>query len=225
MLENRALSHDQQLSPSETEQRIIEAAAEIFADSGFRHATIRAICARAGVNVAAVNYHFGTKKNLYLAVLRHCRARAMEEHPFDLEDSSTGTPEARLREFIRTFLARVLDRGPGSRFARLMAKELVQPTSAFDRIVEEIVTPSFAFLSATIGQLFKKTLSVEKTGLYSISIVGQIFYFYLSTPMIRVFLHREIFDAEEITRVADHITRFSLYAMERMASEDEGEAE
>ena len=214
-------SHDE--GPSDTQRRIIEAAGEIFADSGYRYTTIRAICRQAGVNVAAVNYHFGGKKNLYLAVLRYSRFKAMEEHPFDLEDFATGTPESRLHAFIRTLLARVLDKGVGSRFARLMAKELIQPTGAFDQIIREIITPSFAFLSVTIEQLFKKAVSREKTGLCSISIVGQIFYFYLSTPVIRALFHKESFDAEEIEAVAEHITRFSLYAIERMAAEDEGD--
>jgi AcrR family transcriptional regulator len=208
---------------SHTQRRIIEAAGEIFADSGYRHTTVRAICRQAGVNVAAVNYHFGGKKHLYLAVLRYSRSKAMEEHPFDLEDFATGTPASRLHAFIRTLLARVLDKGVGSRFARLMAKELMQPTSAFDQIIKEVINPSFAFLSVTIEQLFGKPLPTEKAGLYCISIVGQIFYFYLSTPVIRTLLRKESFDADEIAAIADHITRFSLYAIERMAAEDEGE--
>ena len=214
-------THDER--PSDTQQRIIEAAGEIFADSGYRYTTIRDICRQAGANVAAVNYHFGSKKNLYLAVLRYARLKAMEEHPFDLEDFVTGTPERRLYAFIRSLLARVLDKGVGSRFARLMAKELIQPTSAFDQIVREVINPSFAFLSVTMEQLFKKAVSREKTGLCCISIVGQVFYFYLSAPVIRALFHKESFDSREIEAVADHITRFSLYAIERMAAEDEGE--
>ena len=208
---------------SDTQRRIIEAAGEIFADSGYRYTTVRTICRQAGVNVAAVNYHFGGKKNLYLAVLRYCRFKTMEKHPFDFEDFATGTPGSRLHAFIHTFLARVLDQGEGSRFAKLIAKELIQPTSAFDQIVREVINPGFKFLSATIGQLFGKPVSEEKTGLCCISIVGQIFYFYLSTPVIRALLLKESFDAQEIEMVADHITRFSLYAIERMAAEDEGE--
>ncbi|MGA9754367.1 MAG: TetR family transcriptional regulator, partial [Desulfobaccales bacterium] len=54
---------------NETRQRLLEAAGEVFAKKGFRNTTIREICRRARANLAAVNYHFGDKERLYLAVL------------------------------------------------------------------------------------------------------------------------------------------------------------
>ena len=58
---------------SDTEMRVLEAAGEVFADLGYRAATVRQICEKAGANIAAVNYYFGDKEGLYLAVLRPYR--------------------------------------------------------------------------------------------------------------------------------------------------------
>ncbi len=54
-----------------TKQRILSAAESLFASQGFTHTSTRMITQQAGVNLAAVNYHFGSKKNLIQAVLRN----------------------------------------------------------------------------------------------------------------------------------------------------------
>src|ERR1700759_1999467 len=53
----------------ETRGRILEAALELFADSGFEGASTRAIADRAGVNLPAIQYYFGSKEGLYRAVV------------------------------------------------------------------------------------------------------------------------------------------------------------
>ena len=57
--------------PSEiTRERILKAAERLFADRGYEETSIRAIVAKARVNQAAINYHFGGKDGLYREVLR-----------------------------------------------------------------------------------------------------------------------------------------------------------
>ena len=48
-----------------TREKLLEAAAAVFAETGYHGATVRQICARAGTNVALVNYYFGDKMGLY----------------------------------------------------------------------------------------------------------------------------------------------------------------
>ncbi|ABC23660.1 TetR/AcrR family transcriptional regulator [Rhodospirillum rubrum] len=62
----------------ETKDRILEAAAIEFAERGFHGATIALIIHRAGVNQAAVNYHFGGKAKLYAAVIRRAMGRLLD---------------------------------------------------------------------------------------------------------------------------------------------------
>ena len=54
----------------ETRERVLKAAAQLFADRGFKKVTVRDICKMARANVAAVNYHFGDKGGLYREVLQ-----------------------------------------------------------------------------------------------------------------------------------------------------------
>ena len=58
-------------NPVDTRERLLHAAAEMFAEHGYRDARVRDICQRAGANIAAVNYHFGDKQRLYQEALHH----------------------------------------------------------------------------------------------------------------------------------------------------------
>ena len=54
---------------SSTRDKVLAQAGEVFAEKGFRKATVREIAARAGANLNAVNYYFGDKQGLYRAVI------------------------------------------------------------------------------------------------------------------------------------------------------------
>jgi tetracycline repressor-like protein len=62
-----------------TRERILKAARSLFADRGYQDTSIRAVVAKARVNQAAINYHFGGKDGLYREVLR-AAIRALTEH-------------------------------------------------------------------------------------------------------------------------------------------------
>jgi TetR/AcrR family transcriptional regulator, regulator of cefoperazone and chloramphenicol sensitivity len=218
----KCTTHKSTDNRSDTPHRIMEAAGEIFSDSGYRHTTIRAICEKACVNVAAINYHFGGKKNLYLTVLNHWRSKAFEKYHFDPTDISTAGPRERLGVFVRTLLFRVLDEGDGSRFAKLMAQEFINPTSGFDVIMDETLKPFYSFLSTTVKQLLPVTSNDDTINLCCLSIAGQIFHLYMGRHVMRKIMDRDNLSPDEIEMVARHITQFSLDAIDAIAVRCQG---
>ena len=89
--------------PDLTRDKLIEAAGHVFAERGYRAATIREICRRAGANVAAVNYTFGDKMGLYTEVLRHS-VRAAQTAAMAAALDPSLSPEDMIRGVIRARL-------------------------------------------------------------------------------------------------------------------------
>jgi len=200
-------------TPADTRERILEAAGEVFAMSGYRNTTIREICRCAGVNIAAVNYHFRNKEGLYLAVLKYRQEVAFRKYPLDFGAAVTDTPEEQLRAFIRSFVSRILGEGEVSRFGRLMAREYIEPTNALDIVVEETIRPLFTRLSSIVRQLLGPKPKEERVRLCSASVVGQCLYFLYAAPVIKRLFRQPEFGSKEIGAIADHIAGFSLHAI------------
>jgi AcrR family transcriptional regulator len=199
----------------ETDHRLLEAAGEVFAEKGFRDATIREICARADANVAAVNYHFGDKEGLYAAVLKY--ARRCASHPLVSDNGEhSKPPQERLHEFVHNYLLRIFDNGRPAWHARLMAREMLEPTRALDKIVTEQVGPNHARLRGIIREIVGNEVSDETIRHCALSVVGQCVFYNRGRPVIERLYPEQKFTPRDIERLADHITAFSLGALKEI---------
>jgi AcrR family transcriptional regulator len=206
-------------SDTATRQRLIEVAGEVFADQGFRSATIRDICSRAGANVAAVNYHFGDKERLYLDVLEHAHRTSLSRYPPDLGLMPDSSAEDRLRAFVRSFLLRLLDDGVPAWLGKLMAREMIEPTPALDGLVERVMRPLFRRLVGIVEDLAGEGADPERVRLCAQSIVGQcVFYRHAQACLLRLG-PAAVCGPEKAEAIADHVARFSLAAIRDLAQE------
>lgn len=201
-------------SNADCRERILEAAGEIFAEFGFRGATVRKICERAKVNVAAINYYFGGKEKLYSEVLRHWHDFAIEKYPLLLGVGEDAPAEEQLRAFIRSLLFRLLDRGKPAWFGKLMMREMTEPTRAFERLVKETVRPRDKILASIVQKMIGTPISGEEIRLCCASIIGQCLYYYNARTIITRLYHQDVSKPEEIEGIADHIMKFSLRGLE-----------
>lgn len=108
-----------------TKERILSAAESLFAEHGFAGTSLRLVTSRADVNLAAVNYHFGSKDNLVAEVFRRRMDEMSRARLQMLESARQGGDErleAVLRAFIEPALALSLDRDGGAAFVRVLAR-------------------------------------------------------------------------------------------------------
>src|SRR5665213_829725 len=201
-------------SHDETRRQLLEAAGEVFAEVGFRNATVREICRRAGANIAAINYHFGDKETLYAEALRHAHGRALEKYPPLLDLPDDAPPEKKLRAFVHSLLLRIFDKGPTSWHGKLMSREMIEPTAALDSLVAERIRPMAGELWKIVAAILNRPLNDERVRLCGFSVVSQcVFYHHCGPVVARLFPKQPALDAAGIEILAAHITKFSLAAM------------
>jgi AcrR family transcriptional regulator len=200
-----------ELPQDDTRRRLIVAAGEIFAEHGFKAATVRDICGRAEANVAAVNYYFGDKFGLYIEAVQaaHCGGDEIihQNWPAGMR------PEEKLRIFIRQWLEHFLDEQSPSWHTRLMLREMADPTEACAKLVESYIRPMSNLLRDIIQELVPATISEEQRWLIGFSIVGQCLFYKVHRPVAELLLGTQRHGLLNLDLLADHIARFSLAAL------------
>lgn len=200
---------------SGTEQRILDAAGEVFAELGYRAATVRQICEKAGVNIAAINYHFGDKEGLYLAVLRSVPDAQAEKYP--PASSESAVPEERLRAYVHALLQRVFDPGRPGWHIKLIARELTEPTRVLDILLEQVARPLHRELSVIVREFLGANATDETVRLCMLSVLGQCVYYQHARAVLKQLYPEQGSSPDDIATIADHITDFSLAALRALS--------
>jgi AcrR family transcriptional regulator len=210
--------------PDPTRERLLEVAGPIFADRGYQATTVREICAGAGANVAAINYHFGDKLGLYTEILRQSMRDAQFLAVQNALNQNT-TPENILRALIRARLRSLLGKNQSdwhSRLhSRLLAQEVAHPTPALRKLIKEVTRPIYKRILELIGGMIGLPADDENTSLCAISVVGQVFAYTLPGPLLAELWPQLKMSPEQVERIADHIADFSLSYLQEFRSKHE----
>ncbi len=176
----------------DTKNRILDSAERIFAEHGFAGASLRAITADAGVNLAAVNYHFVSKEALMIAVLAR-RLEPMNNDRLALldrwETEADGDPpplEGLVRAFIVPLLC--LGRAPAagpSLSARLLGRMFAEPSGPVRRMCAEQVRSTAARFVAAFKRALPHLPEEEIFWRLFLSI-GIVMHVLASAPMVEV---------------------------------------
>jgi AcrR family transcriptional regulator len=203
-------------------ERLLEAAGAVFAERGYRGATLREIAERAGTNLAAANYHFGSKERLYLEVVRE-HMEALEHRlatrgatPRALAGHTRGELVALLRARVRTLLETFLEADPIH--ARLMQRELLDPSAALPVIVRRWVDPMRRVMDEIVARL-EPGLAPEAVERCTRSIMGQVVFYLTHRPALLLLMGRRRYPKGFLDEAAEHVTLFSLGGLERLARE------
>ena len=202
--------------PEDTRSKLLDAAGEVFAESGFQAATVREICSCAGVNIALVNYHFGDKLELYTEVLRHS-VGAAGNGIINQAIRAEGPPEEAFRELIHAMLLRVCRADRPEWHYRLMMHEFAQPTPAMASVINETMRPVYDRFRELIGSMLDLPQDHDQVRMATHSVIAQVVHYAHARHVIsRVWPELEL-NSERIAQIATHIADFSLAGLRQMA--------
>jgi len=193
-----------------TRDDLLAAAERLFAEHGFAAVGIREIAAEAGANVSAIKYHFGSKRDLYLAALKAAVSQPVIERTWDLlaepptdrERAGTG-----LVSFFRAWLVTMMAQDDVSSCTRLVVREALRPSEGLDLIVHEFGEPHEERLTAYVQALAPERSSSEQLVAVR-AILGQLVHYLVFRAFVEHRMGR--FRPAEVLRIADDLVRFTL---------------
>lgn len=168
-------------SESEVRQRILKSAEDFFARKGFDATSIRDITSAAECNVAAVNYHFGSKEKLYQEVFRQHfdvlrDSRIASIRKVMSEAGENLTLETLLQAFAVAFLDPFLDRSTGKTLVHMFLRELSDPRLPANQFSDEVMIPVHTVLSESISRVCPE-LDARDSQKCIHSLIGQLVHF------------------------------------------------
>lgn len=196
-------SHDR-----ETRARLLHAAERLFAERGFNHVTVRAICRAARANVAAVNYHFGDKLGLYREIVQAAIDKMRATNDAARRAGAGRSPQEQLRRYVTIFNRRLLD-STGDTLYRVIAREMHDPTPALDAVVEHGIRPRLEYVSGLVAAMLGCAPTDPRVLRCVASIQAQSIAYLPNAVAERVGLRTRL-TAADIDAIADHIAAFSI---------------
>lgn len=214
MDKNQTLN-DSQNTAADTKTRILNAAETLYAIKGYHAASVRRITTRAGSNVAAVNYYFGGKENLYTEVFRRsfqtlADIRVNSINDYMAKDSSNINLEGLLTAFSHAFLQPLVDKS-GNVILELMVREMLDPHLPAGMFFEQTIMPVLVTFQKALLKICPR-LTPDVAILCIRSVISQLLHIILAKkvfPEVGEGLDTKSGDLFGV----DHIVRFSAAAI------------
>jgi AcrR family transcriptional regulator len=196
-------------------RRLLEAASRLFADRGYDGTTVRDVVARASTNLNAVNYHFGSKEQLYAAVMKYQAELAEQAHPRNKARKAPASHREALARCIEDTVSWLLD--PDLLLPALYARELINPSAAFN--FANVGSSEHEALRAAVAGLLGPRASGEDIDRCARSVYSLCAYFMFTRRVLPMMDPGFRYSARTVKALAAHITDFALGGIEALRAQ------
>lgn len=205
-----------------TRQRLLEAGLRLFGKHGFDGVSTRELAKAAGVNLAAIPYHFGGKEGVYLAVVDHLAGSVEKPLTAMVAEIESALDRARSRAEIESLLARLIGTlarvllGSDQQALRIrfMMREQLQPTAAFERLYARFIEHVHRCVTGLVARLLDADPEAPSTILRAHALFGQILAFAVAQATIRRRMGwKGEYSAAQIDEIAGIIVEMTLASL------------
>ena len=195
-----------------TPDALLEAAEALFSAHGYDAVGIREIADRAGANIASIRYHFGGKRELYVATVhRSMKRRHQEDAWLHLEEAPSSRRDAavRLAGFIRAKVDAIVGDPCSAACAQLLHREASTPSEAFGAVVDGFVRPHIERLERTIAVIDPDLTKAELTRRANF-VLGLVVHHHHFRPFIEELGGSSFESARVRNTLTEDLIRFAL---------------
>lgn len=193
-----------------TRDILITTAGELFAEHGYNGTSVKMIAEKSQQNIAAVNYHFGCKQNLFIETLKFVLDKIMtaqtstrqgKDKPAELEKELIGYVNERTRFLLSPITPKW--------YGEILVRSVFGTPEGLQKIEFDILSPDFDYLE-DLARCYKPSINRPAARKWAYSLVGQIFFYILGRNMILLSNNLPKYTEEFIADVACQISETAI---------------
>jgi AcrR family transcriptional regulator len=210
---------DQGTHKEDARNRLLDAAEALFCEKGFEGVSVRELTAAAGCNLAAVNYYFGGKDNLYAEMFRR-QFEMMIQRNLEIIEQVMARPDVSLEVLLRAVMEppirRVIENETGGKVMRLLVREILNQRIDREVMARDMKGRLFDRLGRAILQLVPE-IDPDRILLVVLSIDGALLH-----PFLFMDFYQETMPDLTIDDLLDHMVRFVAAGIRGYANPNRG---
>ena len=164
------------MEPLTTEQKIIEAASKLFSRKGFAATKTREIAEEAGINLALLNYYFGSKENLFKGVVKE-KLRMLLEAMIPILSDAKVPLDQKIATIARNYTKLLLENEELPIF-------ILNEWSVNKELFVDITRNAWLFTMPVIQEQLKEKGITTNTADFIVNILGLVMFPFVAKPMI-----------------------------------------
>jgi AcrR family transcriptional regulator len=189
-----------------TRQLLLETAGELFAENGMKGTSIKMIADRSKQNIAAANYHFGSKKNLFIETLKFVVDKLTANSNTKPGKISAKNFNSELENFVKSRCKLLFSKSTPTWYGGLIVRAFHEAPKPVQELALEFFSPEVVYLES-LAKAAKPKIKPFAAKMWAYSVISQIIFYVFARRMILIANNRKSYSPDFIKEVTEHIIK------------------